>query len=190
MRDYRLDEGFEELDEPKPGNALRWALLWLACCVLAALAAPALVNRTTGAGPAAAGHAALARPAKAAPAANSVLFPADRSGHFIINAMVNGAPVHFLVDTGATFVVLSDADAQAAGIDRTLLTFDQRLRTADGETRGALVTLRDIRIGQMEQDNVPAMVLDSPVSISLLGMSFLKRLERYEIRDGELTLYW
>ena len=121
---------------------------------------------------------------------NQSVFRADGNGHFLLDAAVNGAPVRFLLDTGATYVVLSDDDAKAAGIERTTLTFDQQFKTANGVVHGALVSLRELRIGQMSQNDVTAVVLDAPEPVSLLGMSFLSRLDRYDIRDGTLTLFW
>ncbi|HXP30796.1 MAG TPA: TIGR02281 family clan AA aspartic protease [Stellaceae bacterium] len=194
MRDEFSDDfTMRERREPKRGGALRLALVWLVICVVAAFAAPAFVNHLKGSAPQLVATMPGARAATKPPAAriaNTVSIPVDRSGHYLLDAGVNGGSVRFLVDTGATYVVLSGADAEAAGINRNLLTFNQHLVTANGEARGALVTLREIRIGQMTQEEVPAVVMDGDVPVSLLGMSFLRRLERYEIRDGQLVLAW
>jgi aspartyl protease family protein len=194
MRDEFHDDFIvRELREPKRSGALRLALVWLVICVFAAFAAPAYLNHLKGGAPQVvatmSGARAATRPSPPR-IANTVSIPVDRSGHYLLDAGVNGGSVRFLVDTGATYVVLSAADAEAAGINRNLLTFDQRLATANGEARGALVTLREIRVGQMTQEEVPAVVMDGEVPVSLLGMSFLRRLERYEIRDGQLILSW
>lgn len=194
MRDeFHDDFARYELREVKRSGALRLALVWLVICVLAAFAAPAYLNHLKGGAPQVVATMPGARVAtKPSPPriANTVSIPVDRSGHYLLDAGVNGGSVRFLVDTGATYVVLSAADAEAAGINRNLLTFDQHLATANGEARGALVTLREIRIGQMTQEEVPAVVMDGSVPVSLLGMSFLRQLERYEIRDGQLILSW
>ena len=194
MRDeFHDDFTVRELREPKRGGALRLALVWLFICVFAAFALPAYLNHLKGGAPQVVATMPGARAATKPPAtriANTVSIPVDRSGHYLLDAGVNGSSVRFLVDTGATYVVLSTVDAEAAGINRNLLTFDQRLATANGEARGALVTLREIRVGQMTQEEVPAVVMDGEVPVSLLGMSFLRRLERYEIRDGQLILSW
>jgi clan AA aspartic protease (TIGR02281 family) len=113
----------------------------------------------------------------------SMVFRANGQGHVFIDAYVNGTPVRFMVDTGATVVALRMQDAVAAGIGRDSLDF--RLRFA----RAAPVTLREIRIGQMEMDDVRAVVHDN-LPMSLLGQSFLTRLDSYQMRDGELTLNW
>jgi aspartyl protease family protein len=120
--------------------------------------------------------------------ANSMILPAGRDGHVMIDAVVNGAAVRFLVDTGATLVTLSQKDAAAVGFGSGLsysLTFD----TANGRTRAAPITLREVRIGQLAIDDVSAAVVEN-VRVSLLGQSFLNRLQGYEMRDGVLILNW
>lgn len=120
---------------------------------------------------------------------NSVTYHADRRGQFWIDAVVNGASVHFVVDTGATALTLTSADAAAAGIGHGTLAYNVIMNTANGQGRAAQVRLREVRIGQLAIDDVPALVTDN-LHVSLLGMSFLKRLQRFEIGDGTLTIYW
>ena len=120
---------------------------------------------------------------------NSVTYRADKHGQFWIDAAVNGSSVRFVVDTGATALTLTAADAAAAGISRGGLAYDVVMNTANGQSRAALVRLREVRIGQLAIDDVPALVTDN-LHVSLLGMSFLKRLERFEISEGALTIYW
>jgi aspartyl protease family protein len=93
------------------------------------------------------------------------------------------------VDTGASLVVLTVEDAQAAGINRSELVFNRITRTANGAARFAPVTLREIRIGQLSIDSVPAAVIEN-LDQSLLGMSFLTRLKSFEMREGALTISW
>jgi aspartyl protease family protein len=104
--------------------------------------------------------------------------------------MVNGAPITFLVDTGASSSVLTMADAERLGFRPESLRFTQRFGTANGEVRGAPVVLREIRIGQFSLYDVPASVNEAPLSVSLLGMSFLRRLNGYGVEDGRLVLRW
>lgn len=111
-------------------------------------------------------------------------------GHYVIEAMVNGRPVTFLVDTGATEIVLTLDDARRLGFEPRTLRYTQRFRTANGEVRGAPVRLREIRIGQLQLYDLQASVNEAPLGISLLGMSFLERLAGYEVRDGRLVLRW
>jgi aspartyl protease family protein len=111
-------------------------------------------------------------------------------GHYVVDAMVNGAPITFLVDTGASSIVLTMADAEHLGFRPESLRFTQRFVTANGEVRGAPVVLREIRIGQFSLYDVPASVNEAPLSVSLLGMSFLRRLNGYGVEDGRLVLRW
>jgi aspartyl protease family protein len=123
------------------------------------------------------------------PSVNTLVYSADTHGHVIVDAAVNGASTRLLVDTGASLVTLTPADARAAGIALGELVFNHRVATANGSARMAEVTLREVRIGQLSIYDVPAAVLEH-LNISLLGMSFLARLQSYEMRDGKLTISW
>jgi clan AA aspartic protease (TIGR02281 family) len=123
------------------------------------------------------------------PSTHTLVYRAGPLGHVVLTASVNGAPVRFLVDTGASTVALSPADARAAGINPSALAFDKTTTTANGLVRVAPVMLREIRIEQLAVENVPAVV-DANLSGSLLGMSFLSRLKSFEMREGALTFSW
>ena len=135
--------------------------------------------------------AAVATPASPAQhvAGNALVYHADKAGHFWIDAAVNGAAVRFVVDTGASTVTLTPADAAAAGISHSSLSYSIVTSTANGQGRAAPVRLREVRIGQLAINDVQAAVIDN-LRMSLLGMSFLKRLEHVEMGDGTLTIYW
>jgi aspartyl protease family protein len=120
---------------------------------------------------------------------NTLTYRADQRGHVTLEAVVNGAPTRFLVDTGASFVALTPGDAAAAGLGRSSLSFSAAVSTANGVARAAPVKLREVRIGQLALPEVQAMVIEN-LSVSLLGQSFLKRLDSYEMRDGVLTITW
>jgi aspartyl protease family protein len=120
---------------------------------------------------------------------HSLVYRADPRGHFILTAAINGAPIRVVVDTGASLVALTLQDAQAAGIGRSEMLFNRITRTANGTARFALVTLREIKIGQLSIENVPAAVIEN-LDQSLLGMSFLTRLKSFEFHEGELTINW
>ena len=124
-----------------------------------------------------------------APPTTTLSYHADQRGHFWVDAAVNGAPVRFMVDTGASAVVLTMADAAAAGYGRGNLSFNVAMSTANGRARAASIKLREVRIGQLAISDVPAMVAEN-LNASLLGMTFLKRLDGFEIRDGVLTINW
>jgi len=111
-------------------------------------------------------------------------------GHFYVEADVNGARIRFLVDTGATFVALSPADARSAGLQVFDSDYTLRSSTANGIARVAPVTLRQVELDQMQLFDVRAVVLEKPIPVSLLGMSFLSRLQGYETRSDELVLRW
>jgi aspartyl protease family protein len=168
------------------GWALRWVLLSGAVTLLfvgtAKLGPAFFPERAAGSGPASSA-------AKTAPASDTLVYPANEQGHVIVEAVINGAPMRLLVDTGASLVSLTAADARAAGISRAELVFDHLANTANGTVRVARVTLREVRIGQLSVYDVPAAVLEN-LNISLLGMSFLSRLQSYEMRNGKLTISW
>ena len=126
---------------------------------------------------------------RAVPSTHTLVYRADTRGHVAITALVNGAPVRFLVDTGASRVTLTHDDASAAGIGGSELVYNQRSQTANGLAREAPITLREIRIEQLSIDNVAAAVNEN-LNVSLLGMSFLKRLKSFEMREGALTISW
>lgn len=115
---------------------------------------------------------------------------AGAHGHFMVDAMVNGEPLRFMVDTGASSIYLTPEDAERLGWPAQRLTFSERYDTAAGEVRAAPVTLRSLRIGQLELYDLPASVGEESAGISLLGMSFLKRLESYQVRGNTLILSW
>ena len=115
---------------------------------------------------------------------------AGSHGHFVIEAVVDGVPLTFLLDTGASEIILTLADARRLGYPPQRLEFSQRFRTANGEVRAAPVRLRELRVGQFSLYDLEASVNEAPLAISLLGMSFLDRLNGYEVKDGRLILRW
>lgn len=120
---------------------------------------------------------------------HTLVFQADKNGQFSLEAAVNDAPIHFLVDTGASLVTLNLADAETVGISPGTLAFSGISQTANGRVRFAPVMLREIRIGPLSIDNVPAAVIENS-AVSVLGMSFLQRLKSFEMRGGALTIDW
>lgn len=120
---------------------------------------------------------------------NRLAYHADALGHIVLSARANGAPMKFLVDTGATLVSLSPDDANAAGLKHSDLTFDQIVYTGNGPVHAAITRLRELRIDDLEVEDVQVAVIDS-LKQSVLGMSFLRRLKEFNIRDGVLTLIW
>ncbi len=119
----------------------------------------------------------------------TVAFRAASGGHFQVEATVDGVAIRFLVDTGASDIVLRPADARRLGYDLDRLRFSRIYRTANGTVRGAPVTLAEVTVGPIRLDNVAASVNGAEMSQSLLGMSFLNRLSGYEVSAGVLTLH-
>ena len=177
------------------GWALRWMLLWCGltvACVAVIGHDKWLPSNSAAAPDFVLSRAGLAEPRVAEPRAdpfNTLVYPTNQSGHVVIDAVVNGASMRMLVDTGASFVTLTLADARAAGIAPGDLVFDRRAATANGVVRMAMVTLREVRLGQLSLDDVRAAVIEH-LNVSLLGMSFLDRLHSYQMRDGKLTITW
>lgn len=114
--------------------------------------------------------------------------PRSFDGHFHLELEVGGVPIDFLVDTGATDVVLSLKDAQRVGIETETLIFGGRASTANGMVRTARVRLEDVTIGGIAEGTVRASVNEGEMRSSLLGMSYLERFERIEIRGDRLIL--
>lgn len=110
-------------------------------------------------------------------------------GEFAVRAAINGAGVAMLVDTGASSVVLTHEAAQAAGLPVDFLKYDVAVETANGRTRGASVLIDNIIVGGIVERRVPALVMPKGVlRTSLLGMTFLSRLEAFEFRGDRLVM--
>lgn len=117
-----------------------------------------------------------------------IAVPRMADGHYYLTLDINGAPIRFVVDTGATDMVLTQADAQRAGIDPDELSYFGIARTANGRVRTAPVTLDRVRLADFTDTNVAAVVNEGEMSGSLLGMGYLQRWGRIEIAGGELIL--
>jgi aspartyl protease family protein len=120
---------------------------------------------------------------------NRIEYRADPLGHVVLTAMVNGAPIQFLVDTGASLVCLTPDDARVAGVKSDELVFNQIVQTGNGPVHAAVAVLREMRIEQLQMDNVQAAVIEK-LPKSVIGMSFLSRLKAFEMRSGALTMTW
>ncbi|NRA73227.1 MAG: TIGR02281 family clan AA aspartic protease [Rickettsiales bacterium] len=119
----------------------------------------------------------------------SVTFYAGNNGHFMIDAKVNGYPVHFLLDTGATKITLSARDAKNLGIDLESLKYDIRVQTAKGVNFVAYIEFDSVQVGDVLVKNIGGYVAKEGLSGSLLGMNFLNKLSKYEVGKGKLTLW-
>ncbi|MGC1301170.1 MAG: TIGR02281 family clan AA aspartic protease [Caulobacteraceae bacterium] len=111
-----------------------------------------------------------------------------RDGHYWAEAEVDGHWIHCLIDTGASVVALTRADAERLGLDAENLNYDAPLNTANGLTHAARVELDYVSVSGARVERVPAVVVHDGLSASLLGMSYLGRLSRFEATPAALIL--
>lgn len=121
-------------------------------------------------------------------AAGALTLQKSDDGHFYLEAIVNGARILFMVDTGASDIVLSPADVARAGLKGERLEFTKFYNTANGMVRGAPVTLARVKIGDAMFRDIPASVNEAGMEQSLLGMAFLNRFDHVSFKGDTLTL--
>jgi|HubBroStandDraft_6_1064221.scaffolds.fasta_scaffold878255_2 aspartyl protease family protein len=120
---------------------------------------------------------------------SSVVIPAGPNGHFVVDARVDGRRMDFMLDTGASMVVLRSRDAAALGIHPVPRDLTVEVKTANGTTRAAPVQLGMVEISGLTLRNVAALVSpDDALNQNLLGLSFLSRLRRFEFSNGRMVL--
>ena len=138
------------------------------------------------------GRAAAVSPAaspRPAEGRGTLSVAADARGHFLVHPTIDNFRIRMLVDTGASLVALTATDARALGLPIGPGDYRMTLNTANGTVKGARVTLREIRLGDIVVRNVDAVVLPAgALSTSLLGTSFLGRLQGYEVQTGRMVL--
>lgn len=120
--------------------------------------------------------------------AGRVEVPRAFDGHYYLTLRVNDQPVRFVVDTGATDIVLTKDDAARVGINEHDLIFSGRAMTANGEVRTALAMVPEIALGPIVDRDVRVTVNQGEMPGSLLGMSYLQRFDSLAISDGLLVL--
>ncbi|WP_339106960.1 TIGR02281 family clan AA aspartic protease [Thioclava sp. GXIMD4216] len=150
-----------------------WALIFLG--VLAAVGLWADIRSTV-------------LPSQKVVAENRIEVPKAPDGHFYLTAKVNGKPIRFIVDTGATTIALSREDARKAGINTSDMAFIGRASTANGMIRTAPVRLATMDLGPIHDTNVPASVNAAEMDGSLLGMTYLSKFARIELSADKLIL--
>jgi aspartyl protease family protein len=129
--------------------------------------------------------AAYSGPAAAEPTAT---IAKSSDGHYWANGDVNGSNVRFLVDTGATEVALTPADARKLGYDLDSLNYGYRVVTAAGQARAAAVRLASVTVAGARLENVDALVIEKGLDTSLLGMTYLGRLASFQATRQALVL--
>lgn len=119
----------------------------------------------------------------------AVLIRKSLNGHFEAAGAVNGEPVSFLIDTGATAIALSHADALRVGFSEGDLSYTLVINTANGRARAAPVRLDRVTVGTVERNGLRAMVAEpGRLDQSLLGMNFISSLTAFEMRRDEVIL--
>lgn len=119
---------------------------------------------------------------------DEIVVPRYRDGHYHLTLNINGADVDFLVDTGATDVVLTQADARKVGLNLNALDYSQQASTANGIVQIAPVRLDRVTLGDIVDTDFPASVNGGQMDGSLLGMAYLERFRSIEIKDNALVL--
>jgi aspartyl protease family protein len=166
--------------------------------LIAVFAALCAVGAAEWLGAAVGGPASQPAAVAATPAANAApetpldgeaSIPKSGDGHFWADAQVDGHPVRFLVDTGATAVSLTPDDARTLGIDPGGLNYSYTVMTANGPGRAAAVKLGEITVGGAQVSDVQAFVIDKGLPTSLLGMSYLGRLSKFEASQDAMVLH-
>lgn len=120
--------------------------------------------------------------------AQQIILDRQRDGHFYATLLIGGTPVNFLVDTGATDIVLTPKDAESIGIDMSSLKYLGTANTANGTVKTAFIALEDIDFEGLKTDRLPAYVNSGELDISLLGMGYLDQMRRIEIVENKMVL--
>jgi aspartyl protease family protein len=163
--------------------------------VVAALAAGSYLARyadqavTPQSSPQAAAVQVSEQPMQASVGQHKMELASGRDGHFRVDARVNGRHIDFMVDTGASLVILRETDAANVGLRPMPRDYTATVSTANGRIKAAPAKLERIEVGDITVFDVPALVLpDEALSQNLLGVSFLSRLRRYQYADGRMLL--
>ena len=175
----------------------------VSCAVLAVSGLPyyaqdisAFVSQDTASGTAASSPApSRAQTVAAKPSAHyasgvrAAVVPMSPDGHFVADFRINGRLIKGLIDTGATYVAINTSTARNLGLRLGSSDFKYQVRTANGVTRAALVNLERMEIGAITVHGIEAFVLDDvSLSSTLIGMSFMSKLQSYRVKDNRLEL--
>ena len=118
----------------------------------------------------------------------AIIIPKEIDGHFHLTLTINDRPIDFLVDTGASDIVLTRKDAARVGFDPNRLDYWGMANTANGTVRLATIRLETVRLGEFIDKNIRASVNKAPMEKSLLGMRYLSKFSAIEISNGQMIL--
>ncbi len=108
--------------------------------------------------------------------------------HFYVKILINKKPILFMIDTGASDIVLNLQDAIKIGVNPKNLIFNRQFQTANGRVLGASIILKEVEISGIKFKDVRASVTNGEMGVNLLGMSFLRRFGKYEFYQDRLIL--
>ena len=121
---------------------------------------------------------------------NTVMLAKLSNGHFGVRGEVNGKPVDFIVDTGASATVLTVADAATAGFDTSSLNFTVPVQTANGTARAAVAVADTVSVGSISRHRLPVYITAAGLlEQSLLGMNFIGTLSGFDVRGDRMILH-
>lgn len=171
-------------------DALKFAAVAALAGLSAVVSAETIVTVSNRLPPLRAANAEItpAASAPATPATAPLSIAKASDGHYWAEGLVNGSHIRFLVDTGATAVALTPADAERLGFNLADLKFIYRVTTAGGETRAAAVKLAEVSVAGARLENVDALIIEKGMDASLLGMSYLGRLASFQATREALVL--
>jgi aspartyl protease family protein len=180
-----LASGLSRVRRGNIGQYLRYGAVWLGVVGVLALG---LAYRDELTGVVQHLRVAFSAGTPVAVGEREMVVPQDENGGFMLVGKVNGQRVRFMVDTGASETVLSPDDARRLGIDINGLRYDDPAETANGLGYGARYIVPRLEVGSVVVDDFPVTINQAPMSSSLLGMSFLRKLESFEVRGHQLIL--
>ena len=177
-------------------DALKFSLVTVLAGISAIVSAETIMTvagrmpalRAANAQAVASSQAASQIEAQAASPATAMAIAKSADGHYWAEGLVNGSHIRFLVDTGATAVALTPADAERLGFDPARLTYGYKVTTASGPARAAAVKLTEVNVAGAKVENVEALVIEKGLDASLLGMTFLGRLASFQATRSALIL--
>jgi aspartyl protease family protein len=182
-----LSTGILTADQIRWGEKARHAAIWLGIAAVLVLGF-SYRDELQGVGLRVRSEFASSYPV--ASGAHELVVTQGDDGGFHVMAQVNGRPVRFLIDTGATDTVLSPDDARRLGVDTATLKFDQVAETANGAGYGARFMVDELAVGRIRFTDVPVLINRAPMSASLLGLTFLQRLESFQVKGQKLYMTW